>query len=39
VTWILDALGDLGNKGQIASAQVLFSSALADVEAAFQEKR
>jgi Heavy metal binding domain len=37
-TWVLDAMGDLGDKARIASAQALFSSALAEVEAAFQTK-
>jgi hypothetical protein len=35
-TWILDAMGDLGDKEHIAGAQALFAEALADVEAAFQ---
>jgi hypothetical protein len=35
-TWILDAMGDLGDKERIESAHALFSLALAEVEAAFQ---
>ena len=34
--WLLDAFGDLGNRQQITEAYTIFSSAVADVIAAFQ---
>ena len=37
--WLLDAFGDIGNKGQITAAYSQFAAAVKDVESAFPNQR
>jgi hypothetical protein len=37
--WLLDAVGDLGNRDQIIAAYVDFGSAVSEIEVLFQPTR